>query len=372
LIDFGIAIHFKVEERLREQVGTSTYMAPEQITGHEYTMAVDMWSLGVLLYVMLSGTTPFATPTHALSGCIALSGGDWVDISADAKDLIAHLLVLDPDERLTAAQSLEHRWLRKGPEDHIRGMPAQVAMRLRRYTKMSNFRKVLLMVLARQMGTNDLPDMYQAFNAVDTNGDGMISVEELREAFSGVSSTKLSEPEIAELFAAIDLDGSGAIDYSEFLAAVIDRKLLFREDLCLQAFRSIDRDASGDVGVKDLHALLENAYTMEFLGDELCQEARDMLRHYDSDGDGVLNFREFTALLTQQRIEDLQQKGLHKVIDRRLAYDNDDIPGLRSMPAGALAKMYDDEGYKALAADLKQSSKLHGGQAAERETKVQK
>jgi len=106
---------------------------------------------------------------------------------------------------------------------------------------------------------------------------------------------------LADLFEALDADGSGAIDYSEFMAAAIDRKILFREDLCLQVFRALDRDSNGKISIQELFQLLKDADPEDLLGTELRDEAMELLDRYDVDGDGELNMREFMALLTQNR-----------------------------------------------------------------------
>lgn len=107
--------------------------------------------------------------------------------------------------------------------------------------------------------------------------------------------------ELSELFETLDADRSGAIDYSEFMAAAIDRKIFFREDLCLQVFGALDRDASGTISIQELFQLLKAADPEDLLGNELRDEVMELLDRYDSDRDGELNFKEFMALLTQNR-----------------------------------------------------------------------
>lgn len=303
LIDFGIACHCKSSERVSGRAGTEAYEAPEIISNSSHSEKCDLWSLGVLLYVMLSGCMPFASARHSCSGNFTMKGEDWDQTSPEAKDLISRLLVIDPEERLSAAQVLEHRWLSLCHESpHT--MPMQVANRLKRYHKTSNFRKILLMLVARHLDANDLPEIYDAFTAIDKNGDGILSPEEFRASLS----TFKSSDEVAELFQAVDADGSGSIDYSEFIAAAIDRKLLFREDLCLQVFRALDRDDDGKISIQELQQVLVDADTEDFLGSELRDEALTTLNRYDADGDGLLDIREFMALLTQNRIAEIESK----------------------------------------------------------------
>lgn len=279
------------------------YEAPE-VQSENYSEKCDMWSLGVLLYAMLSGAMPFKSASDARTGTFKMSGETWDAVSPEAKELIGRLLVPDPAQRLSAEEVLADPWVRDAAE--VEAMPAQVAARLKRYQSMSYFRRILLMVVARHLGANDLPEIYDAFKASDTNGDGSLSLEEFRFSFSKVTKDskdlkKDSFGDLADLFEALDADGSGAIDYSEFMAAAIDRKILFREDLCLQVFRALDRDSSGKISIQELFQLLKDADPEDLLGTELRDEAMELLDRYDVDGDGELNMREFMALLTQNR-----------------------------------------------------------------------
>jgi len=306
LIDFGISSHFKQSERLRGRAGTEAYEAPEE----EYTEKCDLWSLGVLLYVMLCGYLPFGSTSAAKSAAYVMTGEDWEHVSDEAKDLVSKLLVVNPEKRLSAAEVLEHPWVTatgSSPQRH-RSISKQVSQRLKRFQQTSNFRKILLLLVARHLGANDLPEVYEAFTTLDTNGDGTLSAEEFRESICKTPTSK-ADKDLSELFQAVDADGSGAIDYSEFIAAAIDRKLLFREDLCQQVFRSLDRDGSGKISAQDLCTLLEES-DEALVDSELREEARQLLTRYDSDGDGELDIHEFMALLTQNRLRDLEGKGL--------------------------------------------------------------
>lgn len=310
LIDFGIACHFKQTEHRKDEKGTEAYLAPEVKNNSSYSEKCDLWSLGVLLYAMLSGSLPFKSAAAARKGDFSLEAEEWYSISPEAKDLIRQLLVVEPLDRLSAAKVLEHPWVTKFSMEE-ETVPAQVTVRLKRYQSTSYFRRILLMVVARQLGANDLPEIYSAFKAMDTNGDGSLSLEEFRKSLSNGSGSPSPEAhtdhtvtetaELSELFETLDADRSGAIDYSEFMAAAIDRKIFFREDLCLQVFGALDRDASGTISIQELFQLLKAADPEDLLGNELRDEVMELLDRYDSDRDGELNFKEFMALLTQNR-----------------------------------------------------------------------
>lgn len=118
LADFGLAQIVSAHTHMHTACGTPGYVAPEIIMGKEYDREVDMWSLGVILYILLCGFPPFYEEhTPELFKVIKKGEYDfpepyWDDVSEEAKDLINKLLVVDPAKRLTAAQVFEHEWMK--------------------------------------------------------------------------------------------------------------------------------------------------------------------------------------------------------------------------------------------------------------------
>ncbi|KAM7340942.1 hypothetical protein ACRRTK_001557 [Alexandromys fortis] len=121
ICDFGFAKQLRAENGLlMTPCYTANFVAPEVLKRQGYDAACDVWSLGILLYTMLAGFTPFAngpddTPEEILarigSGKYALSGGNWDSISDAAKDVVSKMLHVDPQQRLTAVQVLKHPWI---------------------------------------------------------------------------------------------------------------------------------------------------------------------------------------------------------------------------------------------------------------------
>lgn len=117
LTDFGLAKKIG-GEGLRTFCGTPQYFAPEMLQeqqrpgGIGYTKAVDLWSLGVLTFVLLSGSFPFHGENgHSTALAFSCSGSDWKDVSAAAVDFVCTLLTVDPARRPTAAQAVQHAWM---------------------------------------------------------------------------------------------------------------------------------------------------------------------------------------------------------------------------------------------------------------------
>ncbi|KYO18710.1 ribosomal protein S6 kinase alpha-2 isoform X1 [Alligator sinensis] len=121
ICDFGFAKQLRAENGLlMTPCYTANFVAPEVLKRQGYDAACDIWSLGILLYTMLAGFTPFAngpddTPEEILarigSGKYALTGGNWDSVSDAAKDIVSKMLHVDPHQRLTAVQVLRHPWI---------------------------------------------------------------------------------------------------------------------------------------------------------------------------------------------------------------------------------------------------------------------
>lgn len=117
LADFGLATLLKPNQLMTVACGTPGYVAPEILCGKAYGKEVDIWSVGVILYILLCGFPPFYDDNNKKLFSLIISANYtfpepyWTDVSADAKDLVSQLLVVDPAQRLTAAQILQHRWM---------------------------------------------------------------------------------------------------------------------------------------------------------------------------------------------------------------------------------------------------------------------
>ncbi|CAI7915829.1 unnamed protein product [Closterium sp. NIES-54] len=116
LADFGLAVPLQSGDRAMGVAGSPFYMAPEVLLG-EYALEADVWSLGVILYILLCGAPPFWGPTdkdvfvEVLKGLVDLSGEEWAGVSEEAKRLVLCLLQRDPQRRPTATQILFHPWI---------------------------------------------------------------------------------------------------------------------------------------------------------------------------------------------------------------------------------------------------------------------
>lgn len=146
---------------------------------------------------------------------------------------------------------------------------------------------------------------------MDTNGDGVLSFEEVTSGLSEMFGEDREELNaIAAIFKNLDLDGSLFVDYTEFCAAALGAKIYHREEVVWAAFKTFDVDSSGAVSVGDLQKVLEHADMQHHWSPEVCAQASEALvREFDQDGDGQITFEEWKVMM--KRCSDGQAPGFH-------------------------------------------------------------
>ncbi|XP_022769240.1 calcium-dependent protein kinase 29 isoform X1 [Durio zibethinus] len=293
--DFGLSVFIEEGRMYRDLVGSAYYVAPE-VLQRKYGKEIDVWSAGVILYILLCGVPPFWGETEkeifkAVSeGNLDLKGQPWPSISDNAKDLIRKMLERHPKKRITAAQALEHPWLKEGGDASDKPLDSAVLSRLKQFRVMNKLKKLALKVIAESLSSEEIKGLTQMFKNIDTDGSGTITLEELRDGLARLGS-KLTETEIKQLMDAADVDKSGSIDYIEFVTATMHRHRLESEENIKQAFKFFDKDSSGFITRDELR----QAMTEYGMGDEATID--EVIEDVDTDGDGRINYEEFVAMM---------------------------------------------------------------------------
>jgi len=150
--DFGFAAHCHTEKCLTKQCGTPFFVSPEILMRQPYDQQTDMWSVGCIIFLLLSGNLPFMGRSQKelfkkiVSGKFEFKEEGWEGISDDAKDLVQKLLVLDPDERITASQALRHRWMKTSGENLSRTLLQGTSQRLKTFNARMKLRSAMIAV----------------------------------------------------------------------------------------------------------------------------------------------------------------------------------------------------------------------------------
>lgn len=293
--DFGLSVFIEEGKVYRDIVGSAYYVAPEVLL-RKYGQEADVWSAGVILYILLSGVPPFWAETEKgifdaiLQGDIDFESSPWPSISTSAKDLVRKMLTQDPKKRISSAQVLEHPWVRIDGEAPDKPIDSAVLSRMKQFRAMNKLKKMALKVIAENLNEEEIKGLKQMFTNMDTDNSGTITYEELKTGLARLGS-RLSESEVRQLMDAADVDGNGSIDYIEFITATMHRHKLEREDHLYKAFQYFDKDNSGFITRDELEtAMLEHG-----MGD--AASIKEIISEVDTDNDGRINYDEFCAMM---------------------------------------------------------------------------
>nr|XP_043633422.1 calcium-dependent protein kinase 29-like [Erigeron canadensis] len=325
--DFGLSVFIEEGKVYKEIVGSAYYVAPE-VLRRRYGKEIDVWSAGVILYILLSGVPPFWGETEKaifeeiLDGKLDLQSPPWPSISAGAKDLISKMLIKNPKNRITAAKALEHPWLKEDGEASEVPMDSAVLIRMKQFRAMNKLKKLALKVIAENLeSTEEIKGLKQMFHNMDTDGNGSITYDELKTGLTKLGS-RLSEAEIQQLMEAADVDKDGTIDYIEFITATMHRHKLDREENLYKAFRFFDKDDSGYITRDEL----KHSMTQYGMGDEATID--EVLDDVDTDKDGKINYEEFVAMMRKGTVEPVLKRP--RVVSHRWfsVFTRRKIPGM--------------------------------------------
>ncbi|KAL6911746.1 hypothetical protein ACP4OV_000551 [Aristida adscensionis] len=295
-IDFGLSVFFKPGQIFTDVVGSPYYVAPE-VLRKRYGPEADVWTAGVILYILLSGVPPFWAETQqgifdaVLKGVIDFESDPWPVISDSAKDLIRRMLNPQPAERLTAHEVLCHPWICDHGVAPDRPLDPAVLSRIKQFSAMNKLKKMALRVIAESLSEEEIAGLKEMFTAMDTDNSGAITYDELKEGLRKYGST-LKDTEIRDLMEAADVDNSGTIDYIEFIAATLHLNKLEREEHLVAAFSYFDKDGSGYITVDELQQACKEHNMPDAFLDDVIKEA-------DQDNDGRIDYGEFVAMMTK-------------------------------------------------------------------------
>ncbi|XP_076941126.1 calcium-dependent protein kinase 4-like [Bidens hawaiensis] len=295
-IDFGLSVFFKPGQIFTKVVGSLYYVAPEVLLKH-YGPEADVWTAGVILYILLSGVPPFWAETQqgifdaVLKAHIDFESDPWPLISDSGKDLIKKMLCSHPAKRLTAHHVLCHPWICENGVAPDRAFDPAVLSRLKQFSAMNKLKKMALRVIAESLSEEEIAGLREMFKAMDTDNSGAITFDELKAGLKRFGST-LKDTETRDLMDAADVDNSGTIDYGEFVAATMHLNKLDREEHLVSAFRYFDKDGSGYITVDELQQACTDHNMTDFL-------VEDIIKEVDQDNDGRIDYGEFVAMMTK-------------------------------------------------------------------------
>ena len=292
VIDFGMSRIFNNKQAMFDKVGTAYYISPEVLDGF-YDEKCDIWSAGVILYILLCGYPPFnGNDDDEIFESIkkrkfVYPDAEWANISKEAKDLINKMLS-EPLTRLTAEQVLVHPWLVNQLNKNTKAKEIKINFNtFKTYSGANKLSRAVLTYIASRLTDDEVKKLKDAFQKIDVNGDGMLTLEELKNAIN--QNPEVHVMNIEQIFKTIDTDNSGVINYTEFLAASIDKRIYLQEDKLRDAFKLFDEDKSGKISKSEISKVLK----FKKSGAEMTK----LFEKYDLNGDGEIDFDEFLNMM---------------------------------------------------------------------------
>ncbi|CAE7767142.1 CPK2 [Symbiodinium sp. CCMP2456] len=317
MVDFGLSKRFTPGEFATTKAGAPYYVAPEVLAGH-YNELCDVWSIGVIMYILLSGSPPFTgNDTMAVLESVKRSDlsfdkKEWKLISKEAKDMLKVLLTRDPSQRASAEAALKDEWMTKQidttPADMTHASQV-VVQNLKSFAVMNKLKKAALNIIATQLTDDAIRELKELFIAMDDNNDGTLSISELKDGL--VKAGVAVPPDLYAMMDRIDTDGSGVIDYTEFMAATLDKRQFVAEEACWRAFKTFDQDGSGHIDKEELMKLLggDNQVSDVMQIKYTKQEVDAIMKEVDLNGDGKIDFDEFLTMMRRMPADDKKKSG---------------------------------------------------------------
>ena len=265
IIDFGLSRKYSKDVKLHSVLGTPYYVAPEVLKGN-YDQKCDIWSIGAMTYLLLCGKPPFNGGSdqeifnNILNTEVKFENPLWENISNNAKSFVKLCLEKNGAKRPSAIKALDHPWFTNvlNATHRQQNLREDILMNIKNFNIKQKFKQIIIKHLLTYMNREELKVYKNAFFAIDFFHNGCIEEPELKKAFK-LKNIEITDEEINHLFKIMDQNFKGAIDYTEFLMAGVNREQLLSEGNLTKAFNYFDINNSGFIENEDLYnCLLRN------------------------------------------------------------------------------------------------------------------
>ena len=260
----------------------------------------DNFALGVILYIMLSGTVPFGDGNRAEKEIYRAIqhdelhfGGGWASITGAAKELISGLLEKDPAKRYTTEQALAHAWV-SGDAASDRPIDRAVIDGLLAYNARNHMKRAAVHLVASHLTAKDVQSLRATFMKMDTDGSGTITRAEMASAMRDMGVAERDPGVFKRIVDAVDADGDGRISWEEFLEASLEPQMVKYQQQVWQAFCAMDTDGDGHISIAELK---------EILKDEPVDKIEKYIAEFDLNKDGNIDYEEFLRMLLPKNIK---------------------------------------------------------------------
>ena len=306
ICDFGTSKMFEKGAVQRKLVGSSYYIAPEVLKKH-YDEKCDIWSCGVILYILLSGRPPFGGENdkeimdRVSTGKYDLQSNPFNKVSKSCIDLIQKLLIMDPKKRINSQEALNHPWFKENKSKELfnqikdEKILKKLLENLKAYKRESIIQETALAYLVHNFPQmKDVVNACKLFNQIDVNGDGKINKAELLKGLQLKIKSDTLEQDVEQIYSNIDMDNNGYIEYEEFVRAAVSKERFINENVLRFAFRYFDKDGSGEITFDEIETIFKDSITNK---SKVHDSLKKIVDEVDSNKDGIISFTEFSDIM---------------------------------------------------------------------------
>ena len=306
MIDFGGAKFFDETGLDNENIKNLLYVAPE-VLKRKYNEKCDIWSIGVLLYLLIVGSFPFegGNPTETLNkirkGKFNTNNEKFLKSSEEVQDLIKQLLEVKVDKRLSSKEAIEHPWFSKFDAHLIyNNLEEEIIIKLINriitYKIKNKLQQIVIAFIVHNINEdNESRNIQKLFRIFNTNNDGCLTKNELYIGLCKYKDEKDISKNIDEIFKIIDKGNQGYIQYEEFLCACLEKDKILSEKNLLYAFNFIDKDNIGKLTVDSIKS------SFGLNDDEISDSVfKDIFKELSHENNDEMNFEEFKILMFEK------------------------------------------------------------------------
>lgn len=272
----------------------------------KYDEKCDVWSCGVILFILLTGEPPFnGDNDKEIIKSVEIGKYDlepYPHISDEARSFIKLLLEYNPNSRITAFEALDHEWIRHlAPNNKLpRATAAKILANLKTFNADQKLQEATLSFIVNQLiSKEEKGELKKVFVDLDTNNDGKLSFDEIVNGYKKIYASVNPEQDAQDIFNKVDADHNGFISYEgniyynnlEFIRATVDRTKILSDQKLESAFKLFDRNGDGFICAAEIKAVLgrDNA------ADDETWNA--IVKEVDMNGDGEISLDEFKQMM---------------------------------------------------------------------------
>ena len=298
LCDFGTSLRFHRGDIQNKLVGSIYYIAPE-VFKKKYNSKCDIWSCGVIMYILLTGCPPFKGKDFSSTSKKILNGEyDKSRLNKMCKaciDLIGKLLEKDIDKRLRADMALNYKWFDIYKSKEIRIDIEDTAIIEKFIDNLKNFRKlnniiefILAYLIHNHPELEEINLATKIFERIDQKGNGKIKKEEFFEGLISFYKKDISKEDIDKIF-----ENNKYIDCERFIRAVIDKKIFLSENLLKFAFNHFDKKGKNEITIDEICSIFSEG---NFPKNEI-EKAKKMIKEANPVKSDIINFEHFCEIM---------------------------------------------------------------------------